>query len=160
MEIRRTKWEDLPVLLRLYESARKFMSDSGNGSQWGTLYPDRRLLEEDISRGCSYVCENDGEIVGTFFFTVGIEPTYLNIFDGKWLNDTTYGFIHRMTTVRAKRGVASYCLDWCFRQIGNIRVDTHRNNIPMQSVLEKNGYKRCGTIYLENGDERIAYQKV
>lgn len=44
-------------------------------------------------------------------------------------------------------------------QCGNIRIDTHRNNIPMQKTLIKNGYRVCGTIYLENGDERIAFQK-
>ena len=26
-------------------------------------------------------------------------------------------------------------------------------------TLIKNGYRVCGTIYLENGDERIAFQK-
>lgn len=29
----------------------------------------------------------------------------------------------------------------------------------MQKTLIKNGYRVCGTIYLENGDERIAFQK-
>lgn len=160
MKIRKTEIEDLIVLLRLYESARQFMADNGNPGQWGDRYPERVLLEEDIARKCSYVCVDEREeVVGTFFFAIGTEPTYLKIFDGEWLNGEPYGFIHRMATVRGRRGVASYCLDWCFQQSGNIRVDTHRNNIPMQKVLERNGYKRCGIIYLKNGDERIAFQK-
>ena len=28
----------------------------------------------------------------------------------------------------------------------------------MQRQLEKNGFAKCGTIYLENGDSRTAYQ--
>lgn len=160
MKIRKTEIEDLIVLLRLYESARQFMADNGNPGQWGDRYPERVLLEDDIARKCSYVCVDEREeVVGTFFFAIGTEPTYLKIFNGEWLNDEPYGFIHRMATVRGRRGVASYCLDWCFQQSGNIRVDTHRNNIPMQKVLERNGYKRCGIIYLKNGDERIAFQK-
>ncbi len=68
--------------------------------------------------------------------------------------------IHRLASVDGKKGVATFCLSWCFAQCGNIRIDTHKNNIPMQNLLRKNGYTRCGIIYLENGDERIAYQKV
>jgi hypothetical protein len=30
----------------------------------------------------------------------------------------------------------------------------------MQHLLDKNGFKYCGVVYLENGSERIAYQKV
>ncbi|HNZ83431.1 MAG TPA: GNAT family N-acetyltransferase, partial [Sedimentibacter sp.] len=48
---------------------------------------------------------------------------------------------------------------WCFEKCRNLKIDTHRDNIPMQNLLNKNGFIRCGIIYLENGDERIAYQK-
>jgi hypothetical protein len=30
----------------------------------------------------------------------------------------------------------------------------------MRRMLEKNGFVHCGTIYLENGDERVAYEKM
>ncbi len=29
----------------------------------------------------------------------------------------------------------------------------------MQKVFEKNGFKRCGIIYVEDGTPRIAYQR-
>lgn len=74
-------------------------------------------------------------------------------------NDSPYGVIHRITTLSERKGVASFCLDWCFKQCGNIRIDTHENNLPMIAVLKKNGYVQCGTIYLKNGDERLAFQK-
>ena len=98
-------------------------------------------------------------IVGTFYFALGDEPNYHRIDGGSWLNDRPYGVVHRITSAPGTRGVASFCLAWCFAQCGNIRIDTHRNNIPMQKTLIKNGYRVCGTIYLENGDERIAFQK-
>lgn len=58
------------------------------------------------------------------------------------------------------RGAASFCLNWAFNKCGNLKIDTHRDNIVMQHLLDKNGFKYCGVVYLENGSERIAYQKV
>ena len=89
----------------------------------------------------------------------GADQLSLDMASGSWLNDRPYGVVHRITSAPGTRGVASFCLAWCFAQCGNIRIDTHRNNIPMQKTLIKNGYRVCGTIYLENGDERIAFQK-
>ena len=37
-------------------------------------------------------------------------------------------------------------------------MDTHRDNAVMQHVMEKNGFKKCGIIYLLSGDPRVAYQ--
>lgn len=39
----------------------------------------------------------------------------------------------------------------------NVRIDTHEKNTTMQHQVEKNGFTRCGIIYLENGAPRIAY---
>ena len=44
------------------------------------------------------------------------------------------------------------------QRCGNIRVDTHRDNKVMQHILTKQGFQRCGIIYVKNGTERIAYQ--
>lgn len=51
------------------------------------------------------------------------------------------------------------CLDWCFQQIPNIRVDTHEANVPMQKLLMKNDYQKCGIIYVNDGTPRVAFQK-
>ena len=40
---------------------------------------------------------------------------------------------------------------------GHLRIDTHKDNIPMQKALEKNGFGRCGMIYTDDGSQRIAY---
>ena len=106
-----------------------------------------------------YVVEENNEIIGAFFFKIGIDPTYVNIHDGEWINDNEYGVIHRIAVKYHGRGIADYIYKQCFKQIQNLKIDTHRDNIPMQKSLTKNGFKRCGIIYLESGDERIAYQK-
>lgn len=34
-----------------------------------------------------------------------------------------------------------------------------RITFPMQHLFEKNGFERCGVIYVENGTPRFAYQR-
>jgi len=100
-----------------------------------------------------------GEILGVFCYFLGEDPTYQSIEDGAWINDRPYGVIHRIAVAVHQRGVASACFSWCYAACGNVKIDTHRDNIPMQRSLEKNGFSRCGIIHLANGDPRIAYQK-
>ena len=46
-------------------------------------------------------------------------------------------------------------------QMGNnLRADTHEKNRSMRKMLENNGFTKCGTIYVEDGTPRVAYQKV
>ena len=56
MEIRKTKPEELNILIRMYENARIFMASHGNPLQWGNTYPAPQILMDDISSGNSYVC--------------------------------------------------------------------------------------------------------
>ena len=158
--IRRAAPDDLPALLEIYAGARRFMAENGNPHQWGEGFPPRAALEADIAAGRSYVCEQDGKIAAAFVFTTAGEPTYRVIRGGAWLDDAPYGVVHRLAAAERGRGAAAYCLEWCLAQCGNVRIDTHRDNLPMQRLLARLGYVRCGIIELENGrGERLAYQK-
>lgn len=159
MEIRNTTLENLDNVMKIYANARQYMRENGNMNQWVNGYPSMELITKDINNKFSYVCLDDNKIVGTFCFIQGVDPTYINIYEGKWLNEDPYGVIHRIASDRHQKGVASYCLAWCINQCKNIKIDTHRDNIIMQNLLIKNGYTKCGIIYLEDGSERIAYQK-
>lgn len=160
MLIRKTKEEDIEKVLAIYAHARRFMIETGNPNQWVNGYPSRVNLLQDMSEDNSYVCvDEEGEIVATFYYKEGIEPTYARIDDGAWLDDRPYGVVHRIASSGKHKGIAVYCLEWCFQQCGNIRVDTHRENRVMQSILTKLGYQKCGIIYLLSGAERIAFQK-
>ena len=160
MRIRPSTHSDLPQLLQIYETARRFMQQTGNAGQWVDGYPKEELLISDIKQGHSYVCLNENnEIVGTFYYIVGEEPTYLNIYEGSWLNDDRYGVIHRIASSGKQKGIAETCINWCLEKCGNLRIDTHCDNKVMQNILQKLGFTYCGIIYLENGDERLAYQK-
>lgn len=160
MEIRKARPEDLESIMKIYAHAREFMAQTGNPHQWGDEgYPARSLIQEDIRRGISYVAEADGALEAVFMFLVGDDPTYHVIENGQWVNEEPYGVVHRIAAMGRVKGAGSACLQWAFRQCGNLRIDTHDDNRVMQHVLEKNGFVKCGRIYLENGDPRIAYQK-
>ena len=112
-----------------------------------------------MERGVGYVAEDNGEVVAVFMFSLDSDPTYKEIYDGAWLSDEPYGVIHRIAVAEQGRGIIDYCINECFSIRPNLRIDTHEKNIPMQRCLRKNGFVRCGIIYLEDGDPRIAYQK-
>lgn len=158
--IRHTEMSDLPKVLAIYERARQFMQESGNPYQWQSNYPEDELVIADIENRNSYVCLNKkGEIAGVFFFMKDEEdPTYLKIYEGEWFNNEAYGVIHRIASAGGERGVLRAAVEWGFQQCPNLRIDTHRDNSVMQKALEKLGFLYCGVIYLENGDERLAYQ--
>ncbi len=159
MQIRLAKPDDLPVILNIYETARRFMRNTGNPEQWGTAYPPVEMLTEDISVGRLYVlADGDGLPHAVFMISTEADPTYLYIENGAWLNDNPYAVIHRIATDGTVHGAVAAVLDHCRKLRDDVRIDTHADNSVMQHVLEKNGFVRCGTIYLENGDPRIAYQ--
>ena len=102
---------------------------------------------------------NQDEIAAVFYFCVEDEPTY-NKIGGRWLSDETYGVVHRLASSRKIKGAGEYCMRWCFDMYPNIKVDTHEDNAPMRGLLQKLGYEYCGTVWMENGAERRAYQKI
>ena len=159
MIIRKTVMSDIDVVCGIYEGARAFMRSYGNLDQWKDGNPSREVVERDIRAGKSYVCVVDDEIAAVFYYSVERDPTYTKI-DGAWLNDEPYGVLHRIARARDASGAGAFCLNWCFGQCSNLRVDTHRDNAPMRGLLGKLGFVYCGIIWLENGDERLAFQKV
>ena len=90
-----------------------------------------------------------------------------NIYNGQWLNNGDYAVIHRIAvSEKAKgKGIASAIIKevegLCKENgVNSIKIDTHKDNISMQKLLEKNTFKYCGIIYLEDGSERIAFEKL
>lgn len=158
IKIRKSTTNDLNCMLEIYEHARKYMRLNGNLGQW-TTYPAKELLEEDIINGVSYVVESDSEVIGTFVFCIGEDPTYQLIEKGEWLNSESYGTIHRIASDGSHKGLFRLVENYCSKLINNIRVDTHEDNKTMLHILKKAGYTKCGIIYTHDGSPRIAFQK-
>ena len=162
MTIRKSTIADITVMQQIFTEAKAKMRASGNMLQWTGGYPSDDVLKHDIERGFSHVVEDDdGLVIATFVLAICQDPTYKRIYEGAWIDDTKpYGTIHRIASREGVHGVMAMVLQWAFGQIDNIRVDTHRDNMPMQHLLLKYGFSYCGIIYLLNGDERLAYQKL
>lgn len=160
MIIRKTKFSDIESVMKIYRSAREFMIATGNKNQWWDGYPPRDLILQDVENGESYVVEENGEILAVFLYKFGIDPTYINIENGAWINDEPYGVIHRIAVKAKGRGVASFVFDTVYSWCQNVRIDTHMDNEPMKRALSKNGFKYCGIIHIANGDQRIAFQRI
>ncbi len=157
--IEKAALSQLSTIMAIYEKARHFMTQNGNPDQWGKTYPPEDMIRQDILDGKCYVNFVGDHIRAVFYFALEDDPTYGYI-EGAWLNDAPYGVIHRIAVGESGKGVAAECFQFAFEQCENLRIDTHENNIPMQRCLAKHGFQRCGIIYLEDGDPRIAYQKV
>lgn len=157
--VRKAKTCDIKTVLRLIDCGRNTMIASGNMHQWDAGHPSRKQIEEDIANGNSYLLFEDDKPIATWAFINGPEPTYAVIYEGSWLNMEPYYVIHRVASLPQYHGVMKDLLDWCFLKVHNIRIDTHRDNTIMQHCLTKYGFTYCGIIHLQNGDERLVYQK-
>jgi ribosomal protein S18 acetylase RimI-like enzyme len=107
--------------------------------------------------------------MATSMFTLRKEPTYREVIDGNWIisEKEVYGVIHRMAIKKEfrKLGLATILFDEFHQQLKNqnvqsLKIDTHEENIGMQSLIKKLGYIYCGIIYTSYGDKRLAFEKV
>ena len=160
MDIRLAKSMELNKIMEIYAYARKFMAAHDNPTQWGNTKPSRERIEQDIKEGKCHVCVEDGEIVAVFYFAKEKDSTYAKIENGKWLNEEDYAVVHRIASAGTVKGAGSFCMQWAASQADNVRIDTHENNYVMQNMLKKNGFVHCGTIFLEDGEPRLAFHKV
>lgn len=160
MTIRKTTMDELARIEEIYAYAREQMKKNGNPHQWGDSKPGWERLMADIEQGISHVMEDERGVFAVFVFFVGEEPSYRVIEGGAWKNDLPYGVIHRVASDGTHRGVVTQIAAYCSAIIPNLRIDTHRDNRIMQRALERNGFERCGVVYVEDGSERLAYQHI
>lgn len=158
MNIREARVEDLDQILDIYTIAKKFMRETGNKNQWNSSYPDRDLLVNDIKKHQLYVMEED-TIHAVFAFIVGEDPTY-KVIEGAWLEDSTYGTIHRIASDGKVHHIMEEAVDYCTTQCPHLRIDTHEDNKVMQKLILRNGFKKTGIIHIADGSPRVAFEKV
>ena len=75
-------------IMNVIAAAKKIMRQSGNMHQWADNYPSTDVILHDIEIGGGYVVEDDGTIVAYFAFLPSPEPTYANIYEGNWIEDS------------------------------------------------------------------------
>jgi GNAT superfamily N-acetyltransferase len=174
MNIRTTTPKDIDAVMTIIEEARTTIAALGI-DQWQNGSPNRVMITEDMALGQGRVVTDDeGAVIGTFALIYTGEPTYKTDYDGGWRTSDldadgsiAYIAIHRVAVSVAHRGsgistaIIAYAEEFA-RILGksSLRIDTHEGNVVMRRMLEKHGFLPCGTIFLQNGDPRVAYEKV
>lgn len=166
MEFRQAKISDLDQIVEIIELSKKYLKET-KVDQWQDGYPAKEDLRRDIESGNSYVLTNKDEIIATTVISLEGESTYNSIFNGEWITNEEYIVMHRVAVHDRYKGKGIFkelikeaenlALN---KGIFSIKIDTHRDNISMQKAVLKNDFKKCGIIYLEDGSERIAFEKV
>ena len=162
--------EDVDRIMEIVDYARKSLR-ALNVDQWQGDYPDRATFEGDIERGELYKLMHGDDLAGFFMLSDREEPTYADITDGKWSSDAPYCVMHRSAIAEEYRGsgMSGYlikCVEELTRSHGRhyVRIDTHRNNKPMQKLLRSSGYRYRGNILItgEPGHDphRQAFEKI
>lgn len=158
--IRKAVESDLLEIKSIVDKARELMKSSGNVNQWVDGYPSSEVLLSDIRSGNAYLLLRENKAVAYFAMIDGPDPTYNLITKGSWLNDDSYGVLHRVASSGEAKGVFKEILLYASEHYSNIRIDTHHDNKIMQRLLEQNGFVYCGVIFLGDGSPRLAYQRI
>lgn len=166
MRLRKSRENDLKYIIEIINEAKEFLKES-KIDQWQQGYPNEEVILRDIENKHSYVLEDNNKIIGTVALAFDKEKTYDLIYDGKWISNNEYAVIHRIAASKKCnikgigteiiKNIEKICID---KGIENIKIDTHEKNLVMQKLLEKNNFKYCGVIYLEDKAKRIAFEKV
>lgn len=156
--IRPTAEADIDAVMAMYDYSRGLMRASGNRSQW-VGYPTRDNLLDDMRRSASFVIADAEGPVGTFALVPGIEPTYGFIDHGRWIDSATpYVTLHRLAKSPRGRGVAQTAFAEAKRRFAHLRADTHGDNHTMRRLLAREDFVECGTVYMDDGSPRLAYE--
>ncbi|MDR0756342.1 MAG: GNAT family N-acetyltransferase [Tannerella sp.] len=135
--------------------------------QWQNGYPSDKIILQDIAEQHACVVTEGDTVVAMASVVFNDEPAYDRIMGGKWLSTGAFVVVHRMAVDDRFRqnGIASFIFEqveeMCHRNgTVSFKVDTHRDNFPMRRFLEKHGFTCCGIIFLHDGNERVAYEKL
>jgi RimJ/RimL family protein N-acetyltransferase len=156
---------NLSLIEKMYEQAKILLSFHQSG-QWQQHEPSLQTIKEDIRLGQCFGLFQEDRLVGTCAL-LRYDASYEVLTLGNWLNDEPYLVIHRFVIDASlhRLGLGSQFLQaieaFALQQgIYNIRVDTHRLNIPMTKLLEKNHYVECGEAFIKGAGPRVVYHKV
>ncbi|MFR5266086.1 GNAT family N-acetyltransferase [Clostridium sp.] len=166
MEFRKSAIKDIDEIMKIINEAKLYFKEN-NINQWQDGYPDKEVILNDIKNEESFVVINDNKVIGTVVISFKGEKTYNKIYEGTWLSNNDYAVIHRIAISNEFKGfgigkmIIEETQKLAFeKNIRSIKIDTQKDNMSMQKLLIKNNFKYCGLIYLEDGSERVAFEKL
>lgn len=156
LELRKATMADFDQIMTILRDGANQLAESGV-NQWQGEYPSPDQIKEDIKQGWAFLAmSDDQETVGAISIVSAPDHDYDNL-DGHWLNPSDrYVVIHRVAihSNHAGKGYAtkllSAVIDGIKRNrpdIDSIRIDTHEDNLAMQHLIDKMGFKRVGSLH-------------
>lgn len=166
MIFRKSNQNDIKDIIQIINQAQDYFK-MHNIDQWQDGYPNEQTIYNDIVNGYSYVLCDKNNILATAAVSFDGESSYNKIYKGNWVSNANYAVVHRIAVKEYLKGkglssiVLKDIVDLCIsNKVYSIRIDTHNDNLPMQTMLKKNNFIYCGIIYLEDKSERIAFEKI
>lgn len=148
---------DIDAIMSIVRSAQLSLRELGI-DQWQDGYPSRSSIIDDIDSGIGYVACVDDIVVGYAAIVLTGEPAYEQI-DDAWRAGSDYVVVHRLCVDAASRrsGIAIKLMRKAAtmaREKGYpaFRIDTHKGNIRMMSMMQKLGFEHVGMIRYDSGD--------
>lgn len=154
--------EEAEKCYQCIEDARAYHKSMGF-EQWHPDYPTLETIKNDIKDGIGFVFSDSDKFFGYACIITGDEPAY-HVIDGEWKTNLPYAVVHRMAFSESSRGKGlsknafSLIKNYCNQQkINAIRVDTQKENRPMQHILKREGFAYCGLVTFDGGP-KLAYE--
>lgn len=131
--------------------------------QWQDGYPTAEIIERDIesNAGCVYV--EDNMVVGYAAIVLTGEIAYKQIDEHVWGTGEDYVVVHRLCVGKdfTRKGIALSLMRKAKELAieagySGFRIDTHRGNVRMLSMMDRLGFEYRGIIRYDSG-ERLAY---
>jgi len=149
---RKAVQDDIDDIMLTVRQARNYLKKN-RVDQWQGEYPSEEIIEKDIQNGECYVMTYGDKVAGFFVLSSRPEPCYEELEDGKWRFDEPYCVLHRSAVMAEYRGsgLSAHMLkavEELTQAMGRrvVRVDTHRKNKAMLSLLRGHGYEFRGNV--------------
>ena len=152
--------EDLPAVLDIFFRAIRSLCAKGI-EQWDEIYPDRKVLSDDIRRKEMRLLEENGIPVSAFVLNEEQMAEYRAVpwkFLPRKFSGESVAVIHRLCVDPEKQGhgfgkISLLCAEEILRNqgFGIVRLDAFSKNPAALRLYESSGYRRAGKALFRNG---------
>ena len=151
--IHRIEKDDIQRIMKITNDAKYLLKQNGS-LQWQQGYPNENTFFNDINNKSLYGIYENNKLMAYGAYIFGKDINYVEI-DGKWdipANEKDLA-IHRVAVDSNCHGkkygvkILKYGIIYA-KKLGciTVKVDTHKNNIPMQKCINNSGFVYKGIV--------------
>jgi len=145
---------DIEEAFQLISKVTHIMRRAGI-NQWDSIYPDRSIVEYDISRSSAYGCYCDSQLAGYIALNDEYPPEYDSI---AWIYHGKNLIVHRLAVAvdYQRKGIGTYLMDFAIsyakeNKYDSIRLDAYAVNKYSNALYNKLGFNKTGEIVFRTG---------